>query len=204
MPKLYFKYGTMNSSKTSNLMMISHNYVSRGRRVITVKPEVDTRDGVKNITSRVIGSIEADVLLSPEVDEIILDGSVSCVLVDEAQFLSRENVLALRALTVNVPVIAFGLRTDFMGSLFEGSKALFELADSIEEIKTICEYCDKKAIINAKYRERGGECEIIVSGDQVELGSEELYKPLCWLCWNDKLMSQGNIGYRRQKFLRVK
>lgn len=185
MPKLYYKYGTMNSSKTSNLLMIAHNYTSQGKKVCLIKPQMDSRFSVNQITSRAIGSVDADILLCPTTDNICTDSSVSCVLVDEAQFLSEKNVLALRNITEHTPVMAFGLRTDFMGKLFEGSRALFELADSIEEIKTICEYCERKAIINAKYTIIGDKQKIIYEGNQIELGSEDIYKPMCWKCWKN-------------------
>jgi thymidine kinase len=187
MPKLYFRYGAMNSSKTANLLMLAHNYRSQGKKVFLMKPDVDTRFGSTTINSRAVKGMEADILLfqnTRDFDSVNMDG-VYCILVDEAQFLSDVNVEALRKLTVNIPVICYGLRTDYRSQLFPGSKRLLELADTIEEIKTVCVMCDKKAIINAKFHTVGETKSIIRDGSSApDLGAEEKYQPMCWGCWS--------------------
>lgn len=185
MCKLYFRYGTMNSSKTANLLMVAHNYISQGKRVILMKPSIDTRFSESKIVSRAVGGMEADVILFPETNSFDLDlKNVYCILVDEAQFLSDTNVEALRKLTDKIPVLCYGLRTDYRVKLFPGAKRLMELADMIEEIKTVCVHCDRKAIINAKFQQCGTNRTIIKDGSSVpELGAEEKYQPMCWKCW---------------------
>jgi len=189
MPKLYFRYGTMNSSKTANLLMVAWNYRLQCRKVLLVKPIVETRFGVNVIRSRAIGSgVEADLIINEnwsEIEDVKTDG-LACVLVDEAQFLSEKNVDALRELAKKVPVICYGLRTDYRTKLFEGSKRLLEVADVIEEIKNVCINCDKKAIINAKfYKKEDGDRVIIRYGfDKLDMGAEEKYQPMCWNCFS--------------------
>ena len=184
MPKLYFRYGTMNSSKTMNLLMVAHNYEQQGKKVILIKPKIDTRFGEQYIMSRVGCKKIANVILDK--DERIPSSygtDIVCVLVDEAQFLSSEQVEDLRVLSLNTSVICYGLRTDYRSVLFTGSKRLMELADSIEEIKTICTYCDNKSIINMKYING----IVIKEGDNnPDLGCEEKYLPVCWKCWYEQ------------------
>lgn len=186
MCKLYFRYGAMNSSKTANLLMVAHNYRSLGKKVIMIKPSIDTRFSESEIVSRAVGGMEADMILFPETnsfDELNLEG-VNCILVDEAQFLSDTNVEAIRKLTDKIPVICYGLRTDYRARLFPGAKRLMELADTIEEIKTVCVQCDRKAIINAKFQQCGATRTIIRNGStKPDLGAEEKYQPMCWKCW---------------------
>ena len=186
MPKLYFRYGTMNSSKTANLLMVAHNYLAQGKEVLLVKPEIDTRFGTESISSRAVDGMKAHIILS-ETTEIQLEQceGIHCILVDEAQFLSEYNINNLRMLTEKVPVICYGLRTDYRTRLFSGSKRLMEIADTIEEIKTVCVECDRKAIINAKFRWRNSsDKEILHDGSsKLELGAEEKYQPMCWKCW---------------------
>jgi thymidine kinase len=184
MPKLYFRYGTMNSSKTANLLMVAHNYAAQGKSIVLIKPKIDTRFGSDTITSRAIEGRKADILLDGTEDKIHIPTECACVLVDEAQFLSERNVNALRHITQTTPVICYGLRTDYCSHLFTGSKRLMEIADTIEEIKTICVKCSKKAIVNAKFCIDGEERCIVRDGDaQIELGAEEKYQPMCWQCW---------------------
>jgi thymidine kinase len=150
MPKLYFRYGNMNSSKTTNLIMTAYNYRSLGKKVCIIKPLLDQRD--EHINSRVLGNLEVDILLDECTVINKLPSDISCVLVDESQFLSEQNIDNLREISLVTPVICYGLRTDYRSKLFKGSKRLMEIADTIEEIKTICVNCtDKKSIINAKY-----------------------------------------------------
>ena len=187
MHKLYFRYGTMNSSKTANLLMVAHNYKSQNKKVFCIKPVIDIRFGQQTIASRALPEmITADLILLPDVDEINVPIGTDCVLVDEAQFLSDVNVDALRLLSNTVPVICYGLRTDYKSHLFPGSKRLFELADTIEEIKTVCVNCTKKAIINSKFYTQNNKKIIIREGNDLpDLGKEDKYMPLCWFCWTN-------------------
>lgn len=127
-----------------------------------------------------------DLLLESSCDSLnFLKGqNYKAILVDEAQFLSKNNVNALREITEEYPVVCYGLRTDYMGNFFEGSKRLMEISDSIEEIKTVCVDCDRKAIINAKFYVENQKKIIIKKGENsIELGAEEKYQPMCWKCW---------------------
>ncbi len=185
MAKLYFRYGTMGSAKTLNLLAVAHNYQQKQMRVLLIKPEVDDRFDRLHIRSRAGLQKPADLLVHSEtvLDTDRFEG-VSCVLVDEAQFLSRSLVDQLRdlTLTLDIPVICYGLRTDFRSHLFEGAKRLMEVADSIEEVKTICSFCEKKAIFNLKMVEG----KAMVAGPQIELGGEEKYLPTCARCYHEK------------------
>ena len=181
--KLYFRYGSMNSSKTANLLMVAYNYRQQGKNVLLIKPEIDSRFDSKTIRSRSGIECNADYILKR--DDFTLKNidieDISAILVDEAQFLNKEQVNRLRELTIFAPVICYGLRTDYKTNLFEGSKRLLEIADTIEEIKTICNFCTKKAIINMKYISNN---KIIKDGtDEIELGSEDKYLGVCWNCW---------------------
>jgi len=190
MSKLYFKYGTMGSSKSANLLMVYHNYKKQGKNALLVKPNIDNRDGIEYISSRAGFRELADIIvdhktnLYEEIHKII--SQYKCVLVDEAQFLSVDNILDLRKITKFIPVICYGLKTDYKCELFTGSKSLLEVADSIEEIKTICVNCNYKAIINAKYSiDDNGKKNIIKSSSKLlDIGGDELYQPMCWNCWN--------------------
>ena len=150
MAKLYFRYGTMGSAKTMNLLAVAHNYQQQDKNVLLIKPKLDSRFGVELIRSRAGIEKSADILV--EADSV-LDVSqfegLHCILVDEAQFLSTSLIEQLRHVTIdmNIPVICYGLRTDFTGHLFEGSKRLLELCDTIEEVKTTCNFCNRKAKI---------------------------------------------------------
>ena len=179
MAKLYFRYGTMDSAKTLNLLAVAHNYRKQGKRVLLVKPAVDDRFGAARIASRSGLEADADLLLG-ETDELgpgDVEG-MDCVLVDEAQFLSPRIVEAMRRITIRpgVPVICYGLRTDFRTRLFPGSRRLLELADRIEEVKVTCQYCQKKAILNLRI---AGD-KAITDGPQIELGADDRYAPVCW------------------------
>ena len=190
MTKLHFRYGTMNSSKTANLLMTAHNYIAQGRKVLLIKPQCDTRWGDNLIKSRVGCSMETNLILAPEVTNIsAFLNDVSCILVDEAQFLSRDNVNMLRGISMTIPVICWGLRTDFTTKLFSGSQRLMEVADSIQEVKTICVGCERKAVVNAKFfRDPEDGSKMIIregGGSQIELGAEEKYQPMCWQCWQE-------------------
>jgi thymidine kinase len=187
MPKLFFRYGAMNSSKTANLLMAAHNYRSTNRRVIVIKPSVESRDGENVLSSRIGIERDVDFLITPEMDirAISLEG-ISCLFADEAQFLTPEHVDQLREITLQVPVICYGLRTDYKTHLFPGSKRLVELADAIEEVKTICMLCNRKAIVNGRYTQQEG-CELTIireGSDEIDLGAEDKYVSMCWKCWH--------------------
>jgi thymidine kinase len=186
MAKLYFRYGTMDSAKTMNLLAVAHNYRQQGKTVFLLKPRLDDRFGGEVIASRSGLEKKVDLLLE---DDSVLDPELftglDCVLVDEAQFLSPKLIEQLRALTRthNVPVICYGLRTDFRTRLFPGARRLFELADSIEEVKVTCQYCNRKAIFNMRLID-GVATE---RGEQVQIGGNESYAPVCHLHYVDRL-----------------
>ena len=153
MAKLYFRYGTMDSAKTLNLLAVAHNYRKQGKRVLLLKPRLDDRFGSTKIASRSGLEADADLLVDADTTLDPADfAGLDCVLVDEAQFLSPAVVDELRRISVTpgVPVICYGLRTDFKTRLFPGSQRLMELADAIEEVKVTCQYCQKKATCNLR------------------------------------------------------
>jgi thymidine kinase len=183
MAKLYFRYGTVGSAKTLNLLAVAHNYRQQGKAVLLVKPEIDTRFGKDIIKTRAGLEMPADCLV-PRLGPFILPDltGVVCVLVDEAQFLTPQAIDELHRcvyVAPKIPVICYGLRTDFRRQLFPASQRLMELADSIEEIKTICTFCLRKAVFNLKL------CDgtPTLDGPAVELGCEEKYLPVCAACY---------------------
>ena len=186
MTKLCFKYGTMNSSKTAQLLMTAHNYRSQGKKVLLIKPTCDTRFGSNMIKSRAGPEMEADLLITPDISNIShLLTDVVCILVDEAQFLSIINIDMLRGIAMSINVICYGLRTDYMCNLFPASKRLLEIADYIEEMTSVCVACDQKALVNAKFTlDLNGDKHIIREGScDIDLGAEEKYQAMCWSCW---------------------
>ena len=186
MAKLYFRYGTVGSAKTLNLLAVAHNYERQGKQVIVIKPSIDTRFGKLKVASRAGLEREADIIVRPETKLAPdLFNNCDCILVDEAQFASKFVIEQLRDLSTshNIPVICYGLRNDFRTELFEGSRRLFELADSIEEIKTTCTYCNKKAVFNLKSIDGNPTLE----GPSRALGCEELYLPVCHTHYIEKL-----------------
>ena len=165
MAKLYFRYGAMSSSKTANALMVKYNYGERGQNALLVKPAIDVRDGVRTVKSRC--GLSSECVLFHEMDiAAIKRGDYDCIIVDEAQFLSKDEVQLLTDIVdeYNVPVICYGLRTDFQGNFFEGSHWLMAWADTIEEIKTIC-WCGRKAICNARLDGKGLSSFKIVAAD---------------------------------------
>ncbi|CAM2066584.1 Thymidine kinase [Sulfidibacter corallicola] len=186
MAKLYFRFGTVGSAKTLNLLAVAHNYQIQGKRPILIKPELDQRWTVATIRSRAGLEKPADIMIH---HDTVLDDDLfeetDCILVDEAQFLAAHHIQRLRQITrtLSIPVICYGLRTDFKTQLFEGSRRLMELADSIEEVKTTCAYCNKKAIFNLKLLDG----EPTLSGPKIDLGAEEKYLPTCHDCYYVKL-----------------
>ncbi|MEN9343504.1 MAG: Thymidine kinase [Chlamydiota bacterium] len=186
MAKLYFRYGTVGGAKTLNLLAVAHNYKQQGKSIILIKPAMDTRFGTENIRSRAGLEMTADILVHKETDLLTYQWEgIDCVLVDEAQFLSGYHIEQLRDLTIshNIPVICYGLRTDFKTHLFEGSRRLMELADAIEEVKATCHYCNRKSIVNLKHV--NGEATL--DGPVVQLGAEERYYPACFSCYSQQL-----------------
>lgn len=187
MAKLYFRHGSMKSAKTLNLLAVAHNYLEQGKKVLLMKPALDSRFGVQQIKSRAGLQMPADVLLMPDTKlQAEMFAGISCVLVDEAQFLSTSIIDQLREITIllDIPVICYGLRTDFKSFLFEGSKRLMELSDSIEEVKATCHYCNRKSIMNLKHVDGVA----VNSGPSIELGAEEKYFPTCYRCYRTELL----------------
>lgn len=181
MAQLYFKYGTMGSSKTANALMTRFNYEERGQHTLLAKPRLDTRDGERVVKSRI--GLSHECIYFEEL-RALPDTEVrknACVIVDEAQFLSKEDVLYLVHLVddCGVPVICYGLRADFKGDLFPGSRELLVMADKIEEIKTVC-WCGRKATFNARFDKNG---RVLKHGAQVELGANDRYIGLCRKHW---------------------
>ena len=187
MAKLYFRYGALNSVKSTSLIQVAHNYEERGMSVLLVKPSVDTK-GADTVVSRIGASRTVDLLATPDVnlfDAVAAANAkkpISCVLADEAQFFTPEQVdqLFLVAVTQGIPVICYGIRSDFQMKGFPGSTRLLEIAHSIEELKTICT-CGKKALINA----RMVNGEFVFEGEQVAIDGEASveYRSVCPQCY---------------------
>jgi thymidine kinase len=186
MAKLYFRYGAMGSSKTANALMVEYNYRERGKRALLTKPMTDTRDGERMVSSRM--GLKAPCIWVE--DMVKMDEAklleYDCVIVDEAQFCSKEQVEFLVHLVdeLNLPVVCYGLRADFQNNLFPGSMWLLAWADVIEEIKTVC-WCGRAAKCNARFNEHG----IVREGSQVVLGGNDSYIALCRRHFNE-----GNLG----------
>ena len=185
MAKLYFKYGAMGSSKTAQALITRYNYEENDLRVWLIKPSADSRDGEAVIRSR-IGLEGVAQILSPEADVLEIFrteqlGQCDVIIVDECQFLTEAQIDQLRAIVDehNVPVMCFGLRTDFQCHLFAGSRRLMEVADTIQEIKTICD-CGAKATVNARIDSEG---HIVTQGEQLFLGGNDSYIAMCHKCW---------------------
>ena len=187
MAQLYFKYGAMGSSKTANALMARFNYEERGQEALMVKPQIDVRDGEHMVRSRI--GLTYPCVYFHEMralgDEALQ--KYACIIVDEAQFLTREEVLYLVHLVdeCGIPVMCYGLRADFKGELFPGSYELLVMADKIEEVKTIC-WCGKKATFNARFDKNG---TVLKEGEQVVLGANDQYIGLCRRHWRE-----GNLG----------
>jgi len=184
MAKLYFKYGAMGSSKTAQALITKYNYEENDMKVWLIKPSADTRDGVQILRSR-IGLAAAVEVMTPDMDIYMIFGNTrlgkcDAVIVDECQFLTETQIDQLRAIVndYNVPVMCFGLRTDFQTKLFPGSRRLMELADCIEEIKTMCD-CGSKATVNARI----SDGYIVTEGAQVVLGGNDSYIAMCHRCY---------------------
>lgn len=191
MAKLYFKYGAMGSSKSAQALITQFNYEELGMRVWLIKPSVDTRDGADIIKSR-IGLQRSARVITPEqniAEEYAKLEKYDVIIADEAQFFTPEQIDQLRGLVddEDIPVLCFGLRTDFLTHFFPGARRLMELADSITEIKTVCE-CGRKATVNARI---DGTGRIVTEGAQVFLGGNDSYIAMCHKCWKRKIREQG-------------
>lgn len=194
--KLYFRYGTMGSAKTALLLTMAYNFEERKMDYLCMKPVIDTRDNKNVIRSRIgiereCRWIQRDSNIYNDFIQMHRDGErlPEWVLVDEAQFLSAEQVDQLAHIVddFGINVICFGLRTDFRTNVFEGSKRLFEIADTIDEIKSTCT-CGRKTIVNARIDSKG---DIITEGDVVEIGGNDRYIAVCRKCWRNKRIERS-------------
>ena len=199
MAKLYFKYGAMGSSKTAQALITKYNYEENDMSVWLMKPGTDTRDGKNVVKSRIGLKAEAQVI-APDMDVYEIyrtqkDGTVNAVIVDECQFFTPKQIDQLRAIVddFNVPVMCFGLRTDFQTKLFPGSMRLMEVADAIQEIKTICD-CGAKATVNARI----SDGYIVTEGDQVFLGGNDAYIAMCHKCYINGIREHRKIKLHGQ------
>ncbi len=191
MAKLYFKYGAMGSSKTAQALITKFNYEERGMRVWLIKPATDNRDGRDIIKSRIglfekCTVIEKSASIGRMFESEYSDSDV--IIADECQFFTASQIDELRRIVDDrgIPVLCFGLRTDFLTHLFEGSLRLFEVADSISEIKTICD-CGSKATVNARL---DGNMNVVTEGSQVMIGGNESYVAMCHKCWRERIRKQ--------------
>lgn len=187
MAKLYFRHGAMGSSKTANALMVVYNYYERGKKALLAKPKLDTRDGVSKVASRMGLEKECSYvedLVKMNDTEL---AKYDCIVVDEAQFCSKEDIEFFVHIVddIEIPVICYGLRTDFRRELFPGSMWLLAWADVIEQIKTVC-WCGNGANCNTRFTDSG---EVIRDGDQVVLGGNDRYIALC-----RKHYKEGNLG----------
>lgn len=180
MAQLYYRYGTMNSGKSIEILKVAHNYEEQNKPVVLFTSGLDDRDKVGTIASRIglnrqAGIINEDTNIFEEVKN--LDVTPACVLIDESQFLDKDHVFQLADIVdiLNIPVMAFGLKNDFKNELFEGSKYLLLLAEKIEEMKTICWFCHKKAIMNMRL----SDGKPVYAGEQIQIGGNESYYPVC-------------------------
>ena len=191
MAKLYFKYGAMGSSKTANALITKFNYEEKGMKVWMIKPSIDNRDGANVVRSRIGLSTKVDVI-TPDLnifEEYQKHLDCDVIITDECQFFTAAQVDQLRRIVdkLDVPVLCYGLRTDFLTHTFVGSHRLFEVADSVTEIKTICS-CGKKAIVNARIDAEG---KIVTEGGQIMLGGNDSYVAMCHSCWMNAIEEQA-------------
>ena len=199
MAKLYFKYGAMGSSKTAQALITKYNYEENDLNVWLIKPSADTRDGAETIRSRI--GLEAQCqVMTPQMDvyKLFCDQRKGCcdvIIVDECQFMTANQIDQLRAVVdeFNIPVLCFGLRTDFKTRLFPGSMRLMELADAIEEIKTMCD-CGTKATVNARINDG----YIVTEGAQVVLGGNDSYIAMCHRCYVNGIREHKKIKLHGQ------
>ena len=197
MSKLYFKFGAMASSKTANALMTRFNYEEKGNRVWLIKPDLDNRDDYTDEKGNRVTVVQSRIGLSAVADVVTRDedihtrfvalnaqNHIDVIICDECQFLTAAQVDQMKYIAeyCDTPVLCFGLRSDFLTQLFEGSKRLFEIADSITEIKSVCR-CGKKAIVNARI----ADGRVVTVGDQIEIGGNDKYEGMCWGCWQNRI-----------------
>ena len=191
MAKLYFKYGAMGSSKTANALITKFNYEERGMKVWLIKPSIDVRDGVDVVKSRIGLSAKADIITPDKnlYEEFKKHLECDVIIADECQFFTPQQIDDLRKIVdeLDIPVLCYGLRTDFLTKLVPGSLRLFEVADSVTEIKTICG-CGKKAIVNARI---DGNEKVVTEGGQILIGGNDSYVAMCHSCWKTAIKEQG-------------
>ena len=192
MAKLYFNYSSMNAGKSTMLLQANHNYIERGMKPRIYTSDLDNRFGNGEIVSRIGLKSKSNIFTSKtdiykDISYVSTYSNVDCVLIDEAQFLTQNQVIQLGRIVdeFGIPVLAFGIRTDFQGNLFEGSKYLLAWADNLKEIKTVC-HCGRKATMVLRLNTRG---EIVSDGTQIEIGGEEKYVSVC-----RKHFVEKNIG----------
>jgi len=192
MAKLYFNYSSMNAGKSTMLLQANHNYIERGMKPRIYTSDLDNRFGEGEIVSRIGLKAKSNIFTSKtdiykDVLNIYSNSTVDCVLIDEAQFLTQNQVIQLGKVVdeLDIPVLAFGIRTDFQGNLFEGSKYLLAWADNLKEIKTVC-HCGRKATMVLRLNAKG---EVVSDGTQIEIGGEEKYVSVC-----RKHFIEKNIG----------
>lgn len=197
MSKLYFKFGAMASSKTANALMTRFNYEEKGNHVWLIKPDLDNRDDYTDENGVRVTAVKSRIGLSAVADVVSRDEDIHArfvalnkkqhidvIICDECQFLTAAQVDQMKYIAEygDTPVLCFGLRSDFLTQLFEGSKRLFEIADSITEIKSVCR-CGKKAIVNARI----ADGRVVTVGDQIEIGGNDKYEGMCWGCWQNRI-----------------
>ena len=194
MSKFYFKFSPMEAGKSAMLLIEAYNFEKRNINILCMKPSIDNRESIDKISSR-IGIEKECFVIYPNYDIYAIvkkiislneyNNKLQWILVDESQFLTTEQVEQFRAIVddFDINVICYGLRTDFQTHLFEGSKRLLELADDIDELKISCS-CGRKAIFNARFNENG---ELVVNGEQILIGGEDKYKPMCSKCYREEL-----------------
>ncbi|WP_125605184.1 thymidine kinase [Lapidilactobacillus bayanensis] len=190
MAQLFFRYGAMNSGKTIDILKIAHNYEEENKSVLLMTSGMDSRDGVGYVASRIGLKRKANpIFAETNLFELVkqMNPDASCVLIDEAQFLEKHHVLeAARVVDeLHIPVMTFGLKNDFRNELFEGSKYLLLYADKIEEIKTVCWFCHRKAIMNLRINNG----RPVYEGDQIQIGGNESYYPVCREHYNHPLLN---------------
>ena len=203
MAQLYFRYGTMNASKSMQLLTVAHNYQEQGKSVLIFYPSTDTRGDVGAVSSR-IGISKPAIQIDDKINIISAVKSVmpDCVLVDESQFLTKNNVLDFTRVVdeLNIPVMCYGLLRDFKNQLFEGSYNLICYADKLEEIKTVCTYCNKKAIMILRFVDDKPTYE----GEQVQIGDNEDYKSVCRRHYFNPKLEKHSAEYYYPSYIPIK
>lgn len=186
MAQLYFRYSTMNAGKSTEVLKIAHNYEEQNKKALLLSPSIDDRYGKGKITSRMGLQREAIILAgNTDVYKIAEEHHPDCILVDEGQFLTRVQVIALTRVVdkLNIPVIVYGLKNDYRNRLFEGSESLLLFADKIEEIKAVCWHCPKKATMLIKYKDG----HPVNEGPQIEIGGNDKYVSVCRRCYSERV-----------------